>query len=131
MLPTRPRAEARSTCTSCVTPCSITATRVSCGVTLMRISSVAAMATRDLGSKHGNVEPLQELGVFRQRQSHDTGIAAFYPGNERRGAALNRIRARLVVRLAACDVEPDLGVRELAKPHARDRDLRFNLLLER
>src|SRR5262249_27911722 len=75
-------------------------------------------ATRRVGSKHWNVEPLQEVGCFRQRQSHDTGIAALYPGNERRGAALNRICARLVERLAACNVEPDLGVRELAKPHA-------------
>ena len=38
MLPTRPRALARSMCNSCTTPCSSIATRVSCGVTLMRIS---------------------------------------------------------------------------------------------
>src|SRR5262249_31537968 len=30
-------------------------------------------ATRRVGSKHWNVEPLQEVGCFRQRQSHDTG----------------------------------------------------------
>ena len=32
--------ESRSMCSSCTAPCSVTATRVSCGVTLMRISSV-------------------------------------------------------------------------------------------
>ena len=46
MLPTRPRALARSMWSSCTTPCSSIATRVSCGVTLMRISC-------DIGVEHG------------------------------------------------------------------------------
>ena len=37
-LPTKPRSKVRSWCTSCTTPCSITATRVSCGDQLMRMS---------------------------------------------------------------------------------------------
>ena len=37
-LPTIPNDELRSICSSCAMPCSITATRVSCGVTLINIS---------------------------------------------------------------------------------------------
>src|SRR6266567_732478 len=40
MFPTRPRLAARSMCSSCGTPACITATRVSCGVQLIRMSSV-------------------------------------------------------------------------------------------
>src|SRR3990172_7545811 len=39
MLPTSPRLAARSTCSSWTTPFAMAATRVSCGVTLIRMSS--------------------------------------------------------------------------------------------
>src|SRR6185369_9251056 len=46
MLPTSPRLESRSTCSSCTAPSSVTATRVSCGVTLIRICSFTAFPFR-------------------------------------------------------------------------------------
>src|SRR5690349_19215711 len=118
ILPTSPRDEARSICTSCVTPCSITATRVSCGVTLTRISSVtaipdgnkqgAARPSRGRDSSGRDVEFLQQLDRFRERQAHDAGVASRDPGHECAGAALDSIRAGLVERLAACAITPDL-----------------------
>src|SRR5450631_4147384 len=102
MLPTRPRALARSMCNSCTTACSSIATRVSCGVTLMRISWLIGnggdgsacyswQMVADLG---------QYLGRFKQRQAHDARVAAFKVSDECRGASLNAIAASLVERLA-------------------------------
>src|SRR5574343_487088 len=45
-LPTSPRLAVRSICSSWATPCCITATRVSCGVKLIRISSVIRSTIR-------------------------------------------------------------------------------------
>src|SRR5690349_9663344 len=129
MLPTRPRAEERSICTSCVTPCSMTATRVSCGVTLTRISSVTAMVP--VSSPNRNIELLQELRRFRQRQTHDTGIASGDTGDERSGAALDAIGARLVERLPTRAVAPNIDVGQLPEPHAGNRYLRLHLFFHR
>jgi hypothetical protein len=52
MLPTRPRLVARSTCSSCTAPISVTATRVSCGVTFIRICSFIALPL-DPKAEHG------------------------------------------------------------------------------
>src|SRR5229473_7548195 len=107
MLPTRPRFAARSMCSSCGTPACITPTRVSCGVQLIRMSSVMM---RDL-------ELLDELRSLVERQPHDPRVAAVQLGDEGRGAALDRVGARLVGRLAALDVGFELGPRELAETH--------------
>src|ERR1700754_2313839 len=112
MLPTMPREDARSMCTSWVTPCSITATRVSCGVTLTRISSVRAMAGGQANLPDGDFEFLQQLYRLRERQSHDTGIASRYSRDEGAGATLDAVGAGLVERLAADAVAPDVGISE-------------------
>src|SRR5512145_1872452 len=104
MLPARPRDETRSTCTSCVTPCSTTATRVSCGVTLTRISSVIAMGLDQ------DVELLQQLRRFREREAHDAGIAAGHPRDERPRPSLDGIGPGFVERLAGRDVAADVDV---------------------
>src|SRR3989304_742256 len=96
MLPTRPRLAARSISSSCTCPAASTATRVSCGVTLTRISSLTLCS-----------HALQQLRRFIQRQPHDAGKAAAQLGDELRGAALDRICAGLVVALAGRDVLPD------------------------
>src|SRR6185295_19263876 len=97
MLPTSPRLAARSTSSSCTTPVPVMATRVSCGVTLMRISSVTRAC-----------EAFQQLRRFVQRQPHHARVAAAQLGHEARGAALDGVGARLVVALAALHVLRDL-----------------------
>src|SRR6266581_6633186 len=116
MLPTRPRALARSTCSSCTTPCSSIATRVSCGVTLMRISCVI-----NARSQHLETDAFEELGRFVQRQHHHSGIAAVDVADECCRAALYRVAACLVERLARGYVAFHLVVAERAKRHARAR----------
>src|ERR671925_427580 len=93
MLPTSPRLAARSIRSSCTTPAAVIATRVSCGVTLIRISST---------------ELLEQLAGLVERQAHDAVIAPadFHP--QARGAALDRVGPRLVVALAARHVVRDL-----------------------
>src|SRR6266700_4653479 len=154
MFPTRPRLAARSTCSSCGTPACITATRVSCGVQLIRMSSViygqaprqgraacfdsrtsadASVSPPEVSSSSSGLEFRDQLRGLVQRQPHDPGIAAVQLGDEGRGAALDRIGARLVGRLAALDVGFQLGLRELAEAHpalARD-ELYARLGLER
>src|SRR4030081_1077540 len=107
MLPTRPRFAARSMCSSCGTPACITPTRVSCGVQLIRMSSVMM---RDL-------ELPDELRGLVERQPHDPRVAAAQLGDEGRGAALDRVGTRLVGRLAALDVGFELPPRGLAETH--------------
>src|SRR5712692_7048438 len=136
MFPTRPRLAARSTCSSCGTPACITATRVSCGVQLIRMSSViygqaprqgraacfdsrtsadASVSPPGASSSSPGLEFRDQLRSLVQRQPHDPGVAAVQLGDERRRAALDRVGARLVGRLAALDVGFDLGPRELAE----------------
>src|SRR5512146_2491203 len=112
MLPTRPRLAVRSIRSSCTTPASSTATRVSCGVTLIRTSSL----TR-------RTHPLDHLGRLVQRQPHDSGIAAADGGDELRGAALDRVGAGLVVGLAGGQVLANLVFAQLAKLHHGARQL--------
>src|SRR5882672_6277291 len=107
MLPTRPRLAARSTSSSCTIPAATTATRVSWGLTLMRISSTHLF---------------QQLGGLVQRQAHHPGIAAAQLDDEARRAPLDRVRAGLVVALAALDVAGDLGRGQFLEAHFRARD---------
>src|ERR1700720_1355882 len=107
MLPTSPRAEARSMCNSCTTPCSSIATRVSWGVTLMRISWVMESALEDVEADFA-----EDLGGRVQRQPHHSRIAAFDPADEHGGASLHGVRAGLVEGLAGGDVALDLLPRE-------------------
>src|SRR6185503_14264186 len=122
MFPTRPRLAVRSTTSSCTCPAPMTATRVSCGVTLIRISSVMERSER-----------LQQLRGLVERQADDAGMAAANLAHEHRGAALDGVRAGLVVALAGCNVVLDFPRRQLAELHFRSRQHRFQLfaVLER
>src|SRR3990167_4606738 len=115
MLPTWPRAAARSTSSSCTTPAPATATRVSCGVTLIRISSSLM-----------GVASLKQLRRLVKRQSHDPRVAAAQLGDEARGAALDGVAARLVAPFTGGDVLPDLLGRELLEAHFRARQGAFH-----
>src|SRR5688572_28962212 len=99
MLPTSPRLALRSMSSSCTTPEPVTATRVSCGVTLIRISSVTQL--------------VQELAGLVQRQAHHPRIASPQLDDEARGASLDGIGARLVVAFPCGHVLRDLLGREL------------------
>src|ERR671914_104591 len=94
MLPTSPRLAARSMSSSCTTPEPVTATRVSCGVTLIRISSVTQF--------------FEKLGCLVERQAHHARIAAAQLHDEARRAPLDGVGARLVVAFARGDVLRDL-----------------------
>src|SRR5882672_8207741 len=113
MLPTRPRLAARSTCSSWGTPACMTATRVSCGVQLIKISSAMA------GGGYPDLEFPEELCSLEERQPHDAGIAAVKLGDERARAALDPVAAGLVARFAARDVGFDVRFRKLGEAHAR------------
>src|SRR5581483_3854051 len=115
MLPTNPRPVVRSTWSSCTTPCCRTATRVSCGVTLMRISSSTALA-------HGTAEAGKQLAGFEQGQTHHTRVAAAQIAHERRSSPLNRIRAGLVHGFTGADVGADLVCMQAAELDGRGRD---------
>src|SRR3954471_9957577 len=127
MLPTSPRPLERSTKSSCTTPLATTATRVSRGVTLIRISSLTGRESAALR------ELLQKLGGLVERQGHDAGIAAGQLGDEERGASPDGTGARLVVALAGGDVLLDLPRGELLEAHlrARERALHPVVVLER
>src|SRR3954469_15657581 len=127
MLPTRPRPLERSTRSSCTTPLATTATRVSRGVTLIRISSLTGRESAALR------ELLQKLGGLVERQAHDAGIAAAQLDDEARGASLDGIGAGLVVALAGGDVLLDFPRGELLEAHlrARQRALHPVVVLDR
>src|SRR5688572_33463144 len=94
MLPTRPRLAARSISSSCTTPAPMIATRVSCGVTLIRISSLTQL--------------VEQLAGLVERQPHHAGIAAAQLDHEARRAPLDAVGAGLVVGLAGGHVLGDL-----------------------
>src|SRR5438309_67036 len=98
----------------CATPALVIATRVSRGVTLMRISS----CTR-------SVQPLDELPGLIKRQAHYAGVAAAQMHDEQGGPPLDRVGAGLVVALAAGDVLLDLVLGERLEAHFRDREGAF------
>src|SRR5438045_4374974 len=102
MLPTKPRPRARSTSSSCTTPAATTATRVSRGVTLIRISSLTASASAPLR------QAFEELCGLVERQPHHARVAAAQLDDEARGASLDRVGAGLVVAFAGGDVLIDL-----------------------
>src|SRR5688572_6409461 len=107
MLPTSPRLASRSMSSSCTTPEPATATRVSCGVTLIRTSSLTQL--------------VEQLAGLVQRQPHDARVAAAQLDDEAGGTALDGVGAGLVVALAGGDVEADLLLRERLQPHLRAR----------
>src|SRR6266849_4583376 len=97
MLPTRPRPLERSMSSSCTTPAATTATRVSRGVTLMRISSLTEMK----GARSAPLrQALEQSGGLVERQAHHARVAAAQLDDEARGAALDGVRAGLVVGFA-------------------------------
>src|SRR3989440_309212 len=81
---------------SCTTPSPTTATRVSWGVTLIRISSTRRS------------QALEQLPGLVERQAHHARIAAAQLHHEARGASLDAVRAGLVVGLTRGHIEPDL-----------------------
>src|SRR6188508_2954522 len=117
-LPTRPRLAARSIRSSCTTPAEVTATRVSRGVTLIRMSST---------------QLVEELAGLVQRQPHHSRVAAAQLDHEARGAPLDRVGAGLVVALAARYVLRDLVARQRLERHfrCRQRELELVVVLER
>src|SRR6185503_19893276 len=130
MFPTRPRLSSRSICSSCTAPCSVTATRVCCGVTLIRICSFIGThgaRTPRLPSIQGCWSPLgydnsefrEELRRLEERQPHDPGVAAFDALDEGAGAALDGVGARLVERLAGLDVGGEALGGHRAEGHER------------
>src|SRR5258706_16230643 len=118
MLPTRPRLAARSTSSSCRWPEESTATGVSCGLTLTRISSLTL-----------NVHALVQLRGLVERQPHDAGEAAAQLGDELRRAPLDGVGAGLVVALAGRDIAADLLGREGLEGDLRPRDHGLELRL--
>src|SRR5208282_3883156 len=104
-------------CSSCTTLCSSMATRVSCGVTLMRISWLMALPLYHRKSDTG-----QDAGRFVQRQAHHARVAALEVLHERGGPALDRVRARLVERFAGGDIAFDLVACHRPHGDARSRD---------
>src|SRR5437868_6853321 len=120
MLPTRPRLAARSTTSSCTWPAVSTATRVSCGVTLTRISSL-------MGFSCGGVpDPLEQLRRLLQRQSDYAGKAAAQLGDKARRPALDAVGPCLVLPFAACHVRGDFLIVERFEPDFRNRDRAFD-----
>src|ERR671937_733972 len=117
MLPTSPRLAARSMRSSCTTPEPVTATRVSCGVTLIRMSSVTQAP-----------KPLKQLSNLVERQAHDAGVAAAELDDEARRATLDRVRAGLIVGLAGGDVLFDLFRAERLEAHLRSRERALQVL---
>src|SRR5574341_1851367 len=113
MLPTRPRLLARSIRSSWMTPAPVMATRVSCGVTLIRISSLTHLS--------------EKLARLVERQPHHARVAALDLDHEARGASLDRVGAGLVVALAARHVLGDLVGRERRELHFRHREREFHL----
>src|SRR5688572_32053586 len=103
MLPTRPRLAARSMSSSCTTPAPVTATRVSRGVTLIRISSLTQL--------------VEELAGLVERQAHDARVAAAQLDHPAPGTPLDRVGARLVVALAARHVLRDIVRRKGLQVH--------------
>src|SRR5688572_8215873 len=126
MLPTSPRLEPRSTCSSWTAPCSVTATLVSCGVTLIRICSF--MRSR-LGYRDS--ESREESDRFVEWEAHDPGVAALDPLGEGGCPALDGIGAGLVERLARLDVCRDAIRRDRRECHVRFVDDQLAAALER
>src|SRR4029079_13438055 len=124
MLPTSPRALERSTCNSCTTPCSSMATRVSCGVTLIRISCSTILLLHN-----GPADPGERGRGFCQRQSHHARVTAVDAGDEHCREALNRISASLVEGFAAGDISRDFPRRQAAHRHVRDGQDNLHVVL--
>src|SRR5690606_11719500 len=104
--------------TSCSTPFSTRATRVSRGVTLISISCATRVLPVPLV---GNVEFLEQLRCLEQRQSHHAGITAFQSLDEHGRPPLDGVSPGLVPGLAGMPVAHGLLATELAKRHMADR----------
>src|ERR1700704_5407195 len=117
MLPTRPRVAERSMCSSCTTPASSTATRVSWGVMLIRISS-ADTGWRPL--ENADSGPRQQCRGLGQRKADHARIAALEFLDENSGAALDCVAAGFVERFVAGAVPIDFLVAD--RTH---RDVRY------
>src|SRR2546423_6870088 len=117
MLPTRPRSSARSTCSSCTAPFSTTATRVSCGAQLMRMSCMGRVFRR--GRSEADLRLSQQLCRLVQGQTHDTGVAALDMPDPRGRGALDRISAGLAEGLAGGDVVRDVAFVDLGELDTR------------
>jgi hypothetical protein len=134
MLPTIPRFCVRSTCTSCSTPFSTTATRDSIGVMLIRISSLMAgsrsgmftiMAASGFVRRllrvqvlpTGYAEMAQQFCGFANRQPDHRRITAIEPGDKHPTEALNAITAGLVPGFAAGPIGRRFFTADRSKSH--------------
>src|SRR5437660_11803113 len=132
-------------CSSWTTPCSSIATRVSCGVTLMRISWLMAKAIPESQARREN-EPHEPIGVasdrgtsrvrseylqpdlgqnfggLEKRQPHHSRIAALEMAYECPSPSLDCVGAGLVEGLAGGDIAFDLVIDQRAKCHPRRGD---------
>src|SRR5258706_4480830 len=127
MLPTSPRLAARSMRSSCTTPEPVMATRVSCGVTLTRMSSLTLTRTvpvdvllREPARRRAR-QPLEHLGGLEEPQPHHPRVAAAPVGDEALGPALDRVGAGLVVAVAGGVIVRDLPGPEPLGPRLRSR----------
>src|SRR3989344_7194890 len=129
MLPTIPRLRVRSMWTSCSTPFSTTATRVSWGLMLMIISSlICCWFYQPFLARHsGTVEPQPDLagrsrgslpdffqnpGQLVERQAHNTGITAFPAFDKSRRLPLDGIGPGLVRGFTRLPVLRDFRIRQ-------------------
>src|SRR5919106_3805147 len=115
MLPTKPRLAVRSMSSSCTTPAPVMATRVSCGVTLIRISSLTQL--------------VQQLARLVEGQARHARVAAAQLDDEARRASLDGIAAGLVVGFAARHVQGDFFGREALQLDLRHRDRQLELVV--
>src|SRR5437764_2209403 len=122
MLPTLPRSSVRSMCSSWTAPFSTTATRVSWGAQLIRMSCIVRSSAVPVSGPDVDARPLEQRGRLVQRQAHDTGVAALDLLDPGGCAALDRVGAGLSERLAGRDVALDprrRDDREANPRHAR------------
>src|SRR5690606_36189773 len=94
MLPTSPRSRVRSMCTSCTAPCSTTATRVSCGDQLIRMSWFMG-CSMDSASKDGQARGAQQLRCLERGQADDACVASVDATHPQPRVALDGIGAGL------------------------------------
>src|SRR4249919_1404972 len=105
-------------CSSCSMPFSTSATRVSRGVTLIRISSDKSCLPCGACLREQS-EFAQQPGGLEHGQAHDCGMAAGKMGDETTGATLDAVGAGLAHGFAGGDVAGDGGIVEFGETHLR------------
>src|SRR3990167_3094372 len=119
MLPTSPRSSVRSRCTSCTAPCSTTATRVSWGAQLIKMSWLMGIVCLEFCVLAVSDQPhtgrTEHLRRLVRRQAHDARITATDVAGPKRRVALDRVGAGLAHGFTAVDVAAYLSRRQGCK----------------